>query len=155
MNGESQQSVSSKLDELLAEREVVAAQLADLDERIAACRLVREMLTPKPKQTKPRRRRSDKMPVHVTADELRGMALHDAMVLFAQRHGGIFNTYLARPLLIESGAVIGESATVSATIHSTLDQSEEFEPFGKRGSWRYMPVNQPSHTQTEFPRMVA
>jgi len=87
------------------------------------------------------------------------MTLYESIVLFAQRHDGVFNSFLARPLFVEAGVLIGEPKRVSAALHGELSRSDEFEETGKRGSWRYMPIKRhsdpPPSPQTSFAQTAA
>ena len=70
------------------------------------------------------------------------MTLEDALVHLAQQSGGIFNSYDARPILVEAGLLKGTPGSVSTRLHETLANSTHFTPIGdKKGRWRLITYN--------------
>ena len=56
---------------------------------------------------------------------------------------GFFDTYEHKDMLVENGIVKGDSRAISQKIYQTLDESEKFEPNGKKGRWNLI-MNPPT-----------
>lgn len=127
--------LDEKIGELNAQLEKVESRAQALRGQIEVCQQAKSLITPKLVRGKGNCVQKSR----VRADELRGMTLHDACVLYAERHDGLLNSYKARPLFIDAGILTGENT--STELHSELSQSVEFEERGdKRGRWKYIPV---------------
>ena len=114
-------------------------QLTAVSQRIAAYRLVsRECATVPTGST-----------ALVTAHELQGKELLDALVLIAERHDGELNTYQYRRILKDAGILTGGD---SSQLRDALAGFEQFEKTAEQGRWRLVQgSSEPSIAATESP----
>ena len=124
-------TIENQLHALIQKKEKLSTQLETLDADIAACQRVLNLVSPKGQKLN--------SAIHVTADQLRGKELEDALIYIAEKHHGLVNTYHTRPILIDAGVLKGDSEETSRHLNNALRKSKCFERAdknGRRGNWR-------------------
>ena len=124
MTGITASSVNHKLEELVQDHGELLGRVDALEKRIDAFRLVLAEF-----------QEDDEKPDL----DLSGLSLEDALVMFAEHHGGELSTYQARSTLIDAGLLKGEGRAISLQLYRTLTGSDRFEPAGPRGRYRLIP----------------
>ena len=132
------QTVERKLLEMIQEHSGLQERLSGLEDKIAAFKLVitecagnpdaLQATLPPPSPTLPNG--------SLEVDNLRGMRLEEALITYAECHGGEINSYGARPFLIEAGLLRGESRVTSTQLYEALSNSKRFEQSNRKGRWK-------------------
>ena len=87
---------------------------------------------------------------NITADELRGKSLPEAVRAFAERHDGDFVSHRARPMLIEAGVV--NAAQSSRLLYEYLSRANDFETV-RRGVYRLISAPDVSIEKSNIQRL--
>ena len=112
-------TIRDEIEALNRKIERLRGSLADAEQRRDALALTLEHF--QPPAVKRTRRQAD---IDVSPDELRGKAIGEALLLIANRGGGILRSTVARELLVEAGVIRGTQA--GNALWTALDRSKNF-----------------------------
>ena len=134
-------AVKQKLEALLRERNELRERLSGVEDKIAAFQtVIREcggVIN------------TSSQNGSWDTDEMQGMSLEEALVAYAQRHGGELNSYHARPALMSAGLLKGEPRAISSRLYEALVYSDRFVGGEKRGRWLLIPQSDEDETEPD------
>ena len=122
------ESIQCEIESLQKKASRLRSQLEEVEQATSALEMTLSHFEPKPKK-----RVVSQEEILVTAEELAGQSLDEALVYIAKRNDGVINSRSVRPLLKDAGLLNGTQ--ISHRLWSKLSDSDSFEQIG-RGKYR-------------------